>query len=150
MIIFFACHLGRALDFAKDIDDFVGHNRDLRALDLDTDNWEAISQVADWLNTFRSATTQMSKTKQPMLLTVHAIFCGLQEHVAKLLHDLPDSAPSQLRTGLVEAHTKLSDYYYHSDESPYYMWAACECISLTSSWLCKFGRILDRPGLTGP
>jgi hypothetical protein len=117
--------LGRALDFAEEIDDFVGRNRDLRALELDPNDWAAISQVAGWLKAFRSATTEMSKTKEPMLSTVHAIFRGLQDHVSSTLRELPDSAPSQLRTGLVEAHTKLSDYYFRSDESPYYTWAAC-------------------------
>lgn len=33
---------------------------------------------------------------------------------------LPDSAPSQLRSGLIEAHRKLSEYHYRSDESPFY------------------------------
>ena len=118
---------GQALDFADEIDDFVGRNRDLRALELDPNDWAAaISQVAGWLKAFRSATTEMSKTKEPMLSTVHAIFRGLQDHVSSTLRELPDSAPSQLRTGLVEAHTKLSDYYFRSDESPYYTWAACE------------------------
>jgi hypothetical protein len=126
LIISLVHHLGQALDLVKDIDDFVGRHRDLRALELDTDDWEAIAQVSAWLNAFRSATTQMSKTKVPMLSTVHAVFCGLQDHVALLLRKLPDSAPSQLRTGLVEAHTKLSNYYFRSDESPYYTWAACE------------------------
>ena len=118
--------LGQALDFAEEIDDFVGRNCDLRALELDKDDWAAISQVAGWLKAFRSATTEMYKMKEPMLSTVHAIFWGLQDHVSSTLRELPDLAPSQLRTGLVEAHTKLSDYYFHSDESPYYTWAACE------------------------
>ena len=53
---------------------FVGRNRDLRALELDQNDWVAISQVAGWLKAFRSATTEMSKMKEPMLSTVHAIF----------------------------------------------------------------------------
>ena len=64
--------------------------------------------------------------KEPMLLTVHAIFWNLQDHVSSILQELPDLAPSQLRTGLVEAHTKLSNYYFHTNKSPYYTWAACE------------------------
>ena len=117
--------IGRALDFAKEIDDFVGRHRDLRALELDVADWSAIRLVAGWLKVFRSATTDMSKTKEPMLSTVHAIFRGLQDHVRQALADLPDSAPHQLRNGLIEAHKKLSDYYYRSDESPYYTWASC-------------------------
>lgn len=56
--------LGRALDFSKEIDDFVGWNRDLQALELDADDWSAISQVASWLKAFRSATTEMSWDKR--------------------------------------------------------------------------------------
>jgi hypothetical protein len=143
-----AHHLGRALEYSKEIDDFVGCHCDLRALELDADDWAAISQVAEWLKTFRSATSQMSKTKEPMLSTTHAIFHGLQDHVASLLRNLPDSAPSQLRDGLVEAHTKLSDYYFRSDESPYYTWAACEYKFLILSHSRKFSHILDWPSLT--
>ena len=135
--------LGRALDFAKEIDDFVGRNRDLRALELDSDDWDAVSQVAKWLKAFRSATTEMSKTKEPMLSTVHAIFRGLQDHVSSVLRELPDSAPSQLRTGLVEAHTKLSDYYFRSDESPYYTWAACEYGEHLTHGTCTHVSIYD-------
>jgi hypothetical protein len=90
----------------------------------------------------------MLKMKELMLSTTHAIFCGLQDHVASLLHNLLDSAPSQLRDGLVEAHTKLSDYYFHLDESPYYTWATCEYKFLILSCSCKFGCILDWPGPT--
>lgn len=118
------------MDFTKEIDDFVGRHRDLRALELDPDDWAAISQVAGWLKAFRSATTDMSKTKEPMLSTVHAVFRGLQDHVSSILRELPDSAPLQLRTGLVEAHTKLSEYYFRSDESPFYTWAARKFLKL--------------------
>ncbi|KAJ7689798.1 hypothetical protein B0H17DRAFT_1134739 [Mycena rosella] len=41
-----------------------------------------------------------------------------------LIHDLTDSAPPRLKRGLIEAHRKLSDYYYKSDASPYYLLAA--------------------------
>jgi hypothetical protein len=150
LIISFAHLLGQALDYSKDIDDFIGHHCNLQALELDADDWEAISQVAEWLKAFCSVTTQMSKMKEPMLSTVYAIFCDLQEHVASLLHKLPDTAPSELRDRLVEAHTKLSDYYFHSDESPYYTWAACEYKFLTSSHLHEFGHILDQPSPTDP
>ena len=126
MILSPSCLLGQALDFTKEIDNFVGHNHDLQALEFDSDDWTAISHVAAWLKAFHSTTTEMSKMKEPLLSMVHAIFQGLQDHVSSILCELPDSAPSQLRTGLVEAHTKLSDYYFRSDESPYYTWAACE------------------------
>jgi len=115
---------GRALDFSKEIDDFVGWHCDLRSPELDADDWSAISLVAGWLKAFHSATTQMSRMKQPMLSTIHAIFRGLQDHICSTLAELSDSAPAQLRDGLVDAHQKLSEYYYRSDESPFYTWAA--------------------------
>jgi len=121
--------LGWALDFSKEIDSFAGRNQDLHHLELDEDDWEAISQVAGWLKAFRSATTEMSRTKKPKISTVHAIFWGLQDHVKNILRNLPDTISPSLKTGLIEAHMKLSDYYYHSDESPFYMWAACEFFS---------------------
>lgn len=123
IVIFF---IGRALDFSKEIDAFTGSNRDLRGLELDPAEWEAITLVSNWLKTFRSATTEMSTTKKPMLSTVHAIFRGLQEHIKTILETLPDTANPQLRDGLVAAHQKLSEYYYRSDASPYYTWAASE------------------------
>ncbi|KAF8799840.1 hypothetical protein BYT27DRAFT_7227677 [Phlegmacium glaucopus] len=115
--------LGQPLDFSKEIDDFIGRNHDLCALELETADWEAISQVANWLKAFCSATTEMSKTKEPMLSIVHAIFWGLQDHIRSILIELPNSAPVQLRNGLLEAHKKLSEYYYQSDESPFYTWS---------------------------
>lgn len=124
--------LGRALDYRKVIDDFVGKHRDLRHLDLTDIDWDAISLVAGWLKDFRTATTLMSTTKCPVLSYTRTIFRGLQEDLRLAIHDLPLSTPSALRSGLIEAHRKLSDYYHKSDESPYYTWAARTCLSL--SW----------------
>ncbi|KAF8817295.1 hypothetical protein BYT27DRAFT_7075193, partial [Phlegmacium glaucopus] len=115
---------GRALDFSKDIDTFMGSNCDLRGLELDLAEWEAITLVSNWLKAFCSATTEMSTTKKPMLSTVHAIFRGLEDHVKNILETLPDTAQPQLCDGLLAAHQKLSEYYYRSDASPYYTWAA--------------------------
>jgi hypothetical protein len=117
---------GRALDYSKEIDAYTGSNRDLRGLELEAADWEAISLVTGWLKAFRSATTEMSRTKKPMVSTVHAIFRGLQDHVKEILRELPDTALPQLRNGLLAAHQKLSEYYYKSDESPYYTWAASQ------------------------
>jgi hypothetical protein len=61
-----------------------------------------------------------------MLSTTHAIFRGLQEHIQQIYHDLPASTPPKIKTGLLDAHRKLSDYYYKYDQSPFYTWAACE------------------------
>jgi hypothetical protein len=84
-----------------------------------------------WLKVFRSATTEMSRTKQSMLSTTHAVFRGLQDHLRLIIKTLPDSTPPRLKRGLLEAHRKLSDYYYKSDESPYYTWAASTFCDLT-------------------
>jgi hypothetical protein len=79
--------------------------------------------ATEWLMVYRSATTQMSATKQPMLSSTHAIFLGLQRHLKKVLADLPESAPPELRQGLTEAHRKLSNYFTKFDKSRYYSWA---------------------------
>jgi hypothetical protein len=100
--------------------------RTLANLALTEAEWESITQVAGWLKAFRSATTQMSTTKQPMLSTAHAIFCGLQDEVRNALRLLPDSTSPMIKAGLLAAHQKLSEYYYHFDLSPFYIWAACE------------------------
>jgi len=42
-------------------------------------DWNVIALVEQWLESFRLATTQMSATKQSILLSTHAIFHGLQE-----------------------------------------------------------------------
>ncbi|KAJ6472272.1 hypothetical protein DFH09DRAFT_893329, partial [Mycena vulgaris] len=104
----------------KIIDDFVGKHRDLHHLDLTAADWDAIILVTGWLKSFRTATTLMSTTKRPMLSYTHAIFRGLQEDLRTSLTQLLFSTPSVLRNGLLEAHRKLSDYYYKMDQSPYY------------------------------
>ena len=76
---------GRALDFMTEIDEFIFQNEDLTNLALTEAEWASITLVAGWLKAFRSATTQMSTTKQPMLSTAHAIFRGLQDEVRNAL-----------------------------------------------------------------
>jgi hypothetical protein len=116
--------LGRAMDYRAVLDDFVAKNRELRKHELQDEDWEAIALVARWLKSFRSATTQMSTTKRPMLSSTHAIFRGLQDSLAESLRSLPNNTPALLRQALLNAHRKLSDYYGKSDESPYYTWAS--------------------------
>lgn len=134
--------IGRALDYRTVIDDFVAKNKDLRPFELGSADWDGIRLVTGWLKAFRSATTQMSAIKQPMLSTTHAIFCGLQDNIRQILRDLPDSVPDQLKLGLTDAHCKLSDYYYKFDESPYYTWAArtypshFAFVGLPFNWYC--------------
>ena len=124
---------GRALDFLTEIDDFIFQNEDLRNLALTEAEWDSITQVAGWLKAFRSATTQMSTTKQPMLSTAHAIFRGLQDEVRDALRSLPNSTSLKIKNGLLAAHQKLSEYYYRFDLSPFYIWAA-RASTLSVSW----------------
>jgi hypothetical protein len=105
------------------------------------EDWDAITLVTQWLKTFRSATTQMSSTKRPMLSSTHAIFRGLQESVRGFIKDLPKDASPSLRAALLNSHRKLSDYYYKFDESPYYVWAGCKslwCLTFNSAMLMYF------------
>ncbi|KAG6808229.1 hypothetical protein H0H92_004971 [Tricholoma furcatifolium] len=66
--------LRHALDYRKSIDSFVCRYKDLRHLELSDEDWNAITLVASWLKSFRSTTSQMSATKNPMLSTTHAIY----------------------------------------------------------------------------
>jgi hypothetical protein len=123
--MFLTWNIGRALDYRNTIDSFISRNRDLHVLELSSADWESIKLVASWLKSFRSATTEMSTTKFPMLSTTHAIFRGLQDDIKDILRGLPDSVSPKIKLGLTDAHRKLSDYYYKFDESPFYTWAAC-------------------------
>ncbi|KAJ7323843.1 hypothetical protein DFH08DRAFT_968862 [Mycena albidolilacea] len=76
--------LWRALEFKLAVDNYVAKSKDLRALELSKEDWEAIELVAQWVEAFRTATTQMSATKSPMISTTHAVFRGLQEELRKL------------------------------------------------------------------
>jgi hypothetical protein len=114
---------GRAIDHRQVITDFVGKHGDLHPYDLDVNDWESIVLVNRWLKSFRTATTLMSITKRPMISSTHAIFRGLQEDLRLSLIGMPTSTLSVLQNGVVEAHRKLSDYYYKVDESPFYTWA---------------------------
>jgi hypothetical protein len=118
-------NVGRALDYRDTINSFVLRNKDLHALELSNADWESIKLVALWLKSFRSATTEMSTTKYPMLSTTHAIFQGLQDDIKDILRSLPNSVSPRIKLGLTDAHRKLSDYYYQYDVSPFYTWAAC-------------------------
>jgi sulfur relay (sulfurtransferase) DsrC/TusE family protein len=115
--------VGHALDYRETIDSFISRNKDLHALELSNTDWESIKLVASWLKSFQSATTEMSATSVPMLLTMHAIFRGLQDDIKNILRNLPNSVSPKIKLGLTDAHCKLSDYYYQFDASPFYTWA---------------------------
>ena len=38
----------------------------------------------------------------------------------------------KIKTGLLDAHRKLSDYYYKFNHLPLYTWSACECFKFIS------------------
>jgi hypothetical protein len=116
--------LGRALDYRPIVDSFAHFHRDLWQYSLPNEEWEAIELVANWLKSFRAATTQISATLTPMLSRTHAVFHGLQEDIRNILSDLPDTASPSLKKGLMDAHLKLSDYYYKIDASPFYLWSS--------------------------
>jgi hypothetical protein len=118
--------LRRALDYRQAIDSYTSRNRALHPFSLSEEEWTSISMVSSWLKSFRSATTQMSATKIPMLSTTHAIFRGLQDDLKNILRNQPANLPLSIKMGLLDAHEKLSDYYHKFDESPFYTWAACK------------------------
>ncbi|KAJ7760676.1 hypothetical protein DFH07DRAFT_740601 [Mycena maculata] len=123
--------VGRALDYRKAISGYVAENDDLTQYALTPTEWAALKQVCDWLEAYREATTQMSTTKQPMLSTTHAVFRWLQDHLKKIIKNLPTTSDNALREGLTQAHLKLSDYYTKFDESRYYSWATRLSLSLS-------------------
>jgi len=118
--------IGWALDYRNTIDSFVSRKKDLHTFELSDSDWESIMLVTSWLKSFQSATTEMSATKIPMLSTMHTIFWGLQDDIKNILHNLPNSVSPKIKLGLMDAHHKLSDYYYQYDASPFYTWAACK------------------------
>ena len=115
----------------------------MRSYELSRNDWAAIALVKDWLCGFRDAILDMSTTKHATLSYVHAVFKGLQDHVKDALRGLPDTAPPALRDGLINAHRKLSDYYYKFDESPYYIWAASEFIMCSNFSSADVHTVLD-------
>jgi hypothetical protein len=119
------CFLGRALDYRQSVHSFVHSHTDLWPQLLSDEEWHTIDLVTTWLKSFRSATTQMSATRTPMLSTTHAIFRGLQEELCNTIRSLPKGTTSpRLIKGLTDAHRKLSDYYHTFDESPFYIWSS--------------------------
>ena len=117
---------GHVLDYWPTVNSFAHVHRDLYLCQysLSNEEWEVIELVSKWLKSFHAATTQMSATCMPMLSTTHAVFCGLQDDIRTILRDLPDTASPSLKKGLMDAHLKLSDYYYKINASPFYLWSS--------------------------
>ena len=95
--------IGRAFDYRSVIDDFIAKNKDLRKFEMHVDDWDGIALVAQWLKSFRSTTTQMSTMKQPMLLSTHAIYWGLQELLCESLTNLPNNIPTPTEVRINES-----------------------------------------------
>ncbi|THU97091.1 hypothetical protein K435DRAFT_663239, partial [Dendrothele bispora CBS 962.96] len=114
------------LQYKAVINSYCARDRELRKFELEESEWTSLKLASDWLKIFRSATTEMSTTKRPMLSKTLATLRGLQDSLRSTLSQLPHSTDPSLRWGLLEAHNKLSDYYFKFDQSPYYTWAAHE------------------------
>jgi hypothetical protein len=59
-----------------------------------------------------------------MLSSMLAVFRGLQEYIRQIYSKLPVSTSQRIKASLLDAHQKLSDYYYRYDQSPFYTWAS--------------------------
>ncbi len=144
--------LERALDYKDCLNDWVDSQRELRHLEIHSNEWSSISLLADWLQAFRDATTGMSSTSFPMLSTIHATFRSLQDHIKTILHSLPNTVSPQMKQALVEAHEKLAEYYEKFDQSPFYTWAARKLSTLLywQLWCIYLNIVLDpRIGYAG-
>ncbi|SRR6266702_913349 len=121
--------VGRALKYKNEISRFLAtafHSE----LALTATEWTSIEIITQWLWLFRQATEQMSATKHVTLSMTHSIFHSLQDHLCQAISQLPADVPFQLRSALVSAHLKLSDYYGHFDESSFYLWACRKFFNL--------------------
>lgn len=116
------------MHYCQEIDDFVAKNKDLglRTYELSSPEWSVITVVTNWLLLFRKAMVAMSATKVPMLSSTHATLKGLQDRLREELTKLPSSALPLLRKALTEAHTKLGEYFFKIDISPYVIWTSCK------------------------
>lgn len=114
----------RALLYREAVNRFLLVQR-LGAISLSDDEWSAIRLVADWLQLFRDATSDMSSTKKTTLSSVYAIFTALQDDIRRHLTNMPLGVPLHLQAGLEAAHAKLAEYFRLTDRSPYYLWSAC-------------------------
>ncbi|KAF5372594.1 hypothetical protein D9758_005206 [Tetrapyrgos nigripes] len=140
--------LRRALQYKSMINSYCARDKELRKFELEDSEWNSLKLASDWLKIFCAATTEMSTTKRPMLSKTLATLHGLQDNLRTVLLQLPHSADPALCWGLMEAHSKLSDYYFKFDQSPYYTWTALlnPCISsegLASDYRRKPDLLMD-------
>ncbi|KAI0257243.1 hypothetical protein BJV78DRAFT_21441 [Lactifluus subvellereus] len=114
--------LHRALKYKNEISRFLA-TAFQSELALTATEWISIEIITQWLWLCHQATEQTSATKQVTLSMTHGIFHSLQDHLRRAVANLPVGVPFQLRSALIAAHLKLSEYYAHFDESPFYLWA---------------------------
>ncbi|KAJ3541549.1 hypothetical protein NMY22_g3845 [Coprinellus aureogranulatus] len=112
------------LNLREAVDSFTAKNREFRLVELSASDWECIETVCKWLDVFQAATREMSATKTPMLSSTITIFHGLQRRLKDALRDLSTTCDPAIKTGIIDAHQKLSNYYSRFDELPYGTWAA--------------------------
>ncbi|KAF5345060.1 hypothetical protein D9758_010453 [Tetrapyrgos nigripes] len=116
--------IGRAGAFRDAIDSYASQHSDLLDYCLDENDWNNIIKVTGWLKTFRAATVQMSTTKTPMLSSTLEVLRELEDDIKEIIRSLGTFDVSvHVRDALVAAHSKLSEYFYKFDESPFYTWS---------------------------
>ena len=119
------CPTEHALEYIEAIRLFVGlAPADAKLEQLSAIEWNVIMHVEKWLDSFREATTLMLVAQAPALSVVLTIFCDIQDDIQAAYRELPLLAPLALKQGVLNAHWKLSNYYYLTDASPYYIWAS--------------------------
>ncbi|KZV63207.1 hypothetical protein PENSPDRAFT_590276, partial [Peniophora sp. CONT] len=142
--------LRRILDYKGVVNNYVDAHDELAHLHMTKADWDAISTITRWLAAFRTATTAMSATKRPMLSSVHATFRDLQDDLKDSIRSLPEASSQpdfvRLRTALVDAHLKLSSYYWKFDQSPYYIWASHTASSSSVPTTKQYGSRYSRKG----
>ncbi|KAG6889170.1 hypothetical protein C0992_006217 [Termitomyces sp. T32_za158] len=83
---------------------------------LDDENDSAVAQ--------NDQDEEKKQVLQPSEVSDNIFTAVDKEHVRTILKDLPNDVDPKIKGGLLAAHQKLSQYYYHFDQSPFYTWAA--------------------------
>jgi hypothetical protein len=115
----------RALLYQSAVDRYAQVSR-LTKYQLSSEDWAGIKTVATWLKMLSKATTLMSSSKETTISWAFVVLIGLQDNIRTQLRQLPANTPPHLRDGLAAAHNKFGEYIKIMDQSPFYMFAACE------------------------
>jgi hypothetical protein len=103
---------------------------------LSTEDWANIKIVAQWLKMLSTAATLMLLSKETTISWSFVVLAGLQDNIWAHLSRLPSDTPAHLKQGLMQAYNKLAKYLKLMDKTPFYMFAACECVLLCMSAFC--------------